>query len=223
MTVLKRAAAHLPQRWQAELKRLHFARQIARDRFETHEAEFARLHELIAPGDWVIDVGANIGQYTKRMSDLVGPDGRVLAFEPVPDTFTLLAANVNQFRHANVTLFNAAVSARVEVLGMAMPRFDTGLTNYYMAHLVNAAEAELKVLTMPLDALPIERRVSLIKIDAEGHEAVVLQGMRALLERSRPAMIIETGSAELVATLEGMGYRVERAPKSSNVLCRPVA
>jgi len=223
MTVLKKAAAHLPQRWQAELKRLHFARQIARGEFETDEAEYARLPELIAPGDWVIDVGANIGQYTKRMSDLAGPDGRVLAFEPVPATFSLLAANVSQFAHANVTLFNAAVSSRVEVLGMALPRFDTGLTNYYMAHLVNAAQAELKVLTMPLDALPIEHRVSLIKIDAEGHEAVVLQGMRALLERSRPAMIIETGSAELVATIEGWGYRVERAAKSSNVLCRPVA
>lgn len=47
----------------------------------------------MAPGDWALDIGANVGHYTKRMSDLAGPEGRVIAFEPVPDTFAVLCAN----------------------------------------------------------------------------------------------------------------------------------
>ena len=222
MSTLKRLAARLPHRWQAELKRIHFGRQIAQDRFNTSEAEFGLLPQLLKISDWVIDVGANVGQYTKRFSDLVGPEGRVLAFEPVPATFALLAANVERFAHGNVSLFNAAVSDQLQVLGMAIPRFPTGLQNYYEAHLTTGAEAGVSVLTLSLDALAITQQVALIKIDAEGHEAHVLAGMRQLIDRSRPVLIIETGSAELVDDMKRRGYAVERSSGSSNVVCRPL-
>ena len=222
MSTLKRLAARLPHRWQAELKRIHFGRQIAQDRFNTSEAEFGLLPQLLKISDWVIDVGANVGQYTKRFSDLVGPKGRVLAFEPVPATFALLAANVERFAHGNVSLFNAAVSDQLQVLGMAIPRFPTGLQNYYEAHLTTGAEAGVSVLTLSLDALAITQQVALIKIDAEGHEAHVLAGMRQLIDRSRPVLIIETGSAELVDDMKRRGYAVERSSGSSNVVCRPL-
>ncbi len=222
MSTLKRLAARLPHRWQAELKRIHFGRQIAQDRFNTSEAEFGLLPQLLKISDWVIDVGANVGQYTKRFSDLVGPKGRVLAFEPVPATFALLAANVERFAHGNVSLFNAAVSDQLQVLGMAIPRFPTGLQNYYEAHLTTGGEAGVSVLTLSLDALAITQKVALIKIDAEGHEAHVLAGMRQLIDRSRPVLIIETGSAELVDDMKRRGYAVERSSGSSNVVCRPL-
>ncbi len=219
---LKRLAARLPHRWQAELKRVHFGRQIARGAFNTSEAEFKLLDGLLKPGDWAIDIGANVGQYTKRMSDLVGPTGRVLAFEPIPATFALLAANAERFRYSNVTLINAAVSERLDVLGMSIPRFGTGLVNYYEAR-ITAAGGETRVLTMPIDAMPIEHPVSLVKIDAEGHEAFVIAGMRELIKRHKPCMIVETGSAELIAAIEALGFRVERSIGSSNVVCRPLA
>ena len=72
MTLLKRVAAHLPARWQTELKRVHFGRQITQGNFFTSEPEYKLLPELISPGDWVIDIGANVGHYTKRLSELVG-------------------------------------------------------------------------------------------------------------------------------------------------------
>jgi FkbM family methyltransferase len=221
MTTLKRLAARLPHRWQAELKRIHFGRQIDQNRFDTSEAEYRLLPELLHAGDWAIDVGANVGQYTKRFSDLVGPTGRVLAFEPVPATFALLAANAERFAHGNVSLFNAAVSDRMAVLGMAIPRFQTGLQNYYEAHLTPGAEAGVQVLTMNLDALAIAQRVALIKIDAEGHEAQVLAGMQRLIAESRPVLIVETGSVELIESLKRTGYTVERLAGSSNIVCRP--
>lgn len=222
MSTFKRIAARLPHRWQAELKRLHFGRQIAQDRFNTSEAEYGLLPQLLQPGDWAIDVGANVGQYTKRFSDLVGPRGRVLAFEPVPATFALLAANAERFAHGNVSLFNAAVSDQLQVLGMAIPRFPTGLQNYYEAHLIGSADAGVQVLTVSLDALSIAQKVALIKIDAEGHEAHVLAGMWQLIERSRPVLIIETGSEPLVDEVKRRGYAVVRSAGSSNVVCRPL-
>jgi len=127
MNVLKPFAARLPDRWQMELKRLHFARQIRRGSFKTSEPEYNMLPRLIGPGNWVLDIGANVGHYTKRMSELVGPGGRVIAFEPVPATFALLAANVQRFKHANVTLINAAASGGTNIVGMTVPKFSTGL------------------------------------------------------------------------------------------------
>lgn len=97
MTMLKRIAARLPNRWLSELKRIHFGRQIAKGTFESSEPEYRLLPDLIAPGDWVIDIGANVGHYTKAFSERVGARGRVIAFEPVPTTFALLAANVQCF------------------------------------------------------------------------------------------------------------------------------
>lgn len=220
--LLKRLAAKLPHRWQSELKRLHFGRQIDRDAFNTSEAEYGRLQDFVGPGDWALDIGANVGQYTKRMSDLVGPDGRVIAFEPVPATFALLAANAERFRHGNVTLINAAVSSRMQTMGMDIPRFNTGLVNYYEAHLKADGGGDTVVMTLPVDALPFEKPVKLVKIDAEGHEASVIAGMRGLIARSRPIMIVETGSAELVESVCAMGYRVDRAKGSSNVVFLPI-
>ncbi len=95
---MKRAAAALPLAWQQELKRLHYRRQISRGTFATDEPEYAILDSLVLPGSLVIDVGANVGHYTKKLSDLAGSRGRVIAFEPVPDTFSLLAANVALFQ-----------------------------------------------------------------------------------------------------------------------------
>ena len=128
MTLLKKISAQLPHQWQSELKRIYFGRQINNGTFVTDEPEYKILHNFISPGDWVIDIGANVGHYTKRFSELVGVNGRVLAFEPVPTTFSLLSANVQKFAHQNVSLINAAVSDKLDVVGMSIPKFATGLT-----------------------------------------------------------------------------------------------
>jgi FkbM family methyltransferase len=66
-----------------------------------------------------------------RMAELVGRSGGVIALEPVPDTFALLAANARLFAHANVSLLNVAASDRMASVGIELPRFSDGLTNYY--------------------------------------------------------------------------------------------
>jgi FkbM family methyltransferase len=218
--MLKRIAATMPPLWQNELKRLYFRHQIRRDTFLTTEPEYALLPSLISTGDWVIDVGANVGHYTKRFSELVGATGRVIAFEPVPETFALLAANLQALSLNNATLFNACLSDETNLADMSIPSFDSGLRNFYQAHLSNSLDGGLKVLTMSLDSLCINNRIALVKIDAEGHESRVLKGMRNILRRDKPILIVETGSIEVAKNLEANGYEFERLKGSPNVLFR---
>src|SRR5262245_60554179 len=131
--LLKRLASRMSPTWQLELKRHRYRRQIARGAFRSDEPEDALLESLLGAGDWAIDVGRSIGHYTKRMSALVGADGRVIAFEPVAETFSLLAANVQLYQHQTVTLLNAAASEATEITGISIPRFENGLPNYYEA------------------------------------------------------------------------------------------
>ena len=217
--MLKRFAAQLPVSWQHELRRLFFHQQIRRHRFMTDEKEYALLDSFLRPGDWALDIGANVGHYTMRMAELVGRSGRVIALEPVPDTFALLAANARLFAHANVSLLNVAASDRMAAVSIELPRFSDGLVNYYQARLTGDP-AGLAVLALPVDALALPMTVRLAKIDVEGHELAVLQGMRRLLERDHPVLIVETGAQNTVDVLIGLGYATERLPGSSNLLCR---
>lgn len=216
---LKRIAATLPFSWQHELRRKFFHRQIRHGTFFTDEKEYGLLNSFLHPGDWALDLGANVGHYTKRMSELVGASGRVIAVEPMPDTFSLLASNVRLFDHANVSLLNVAVSDRIDTVGIELPSFSEGLPNYYQARLTSTA-AKFSVLTIPIDALSLPKQVKLVKIDVEGHELPVLQGMRRLIERDHPVLIVETSGQEAIALLHSLGYGTVRLPGSSNLLCR---
>jgi FkbM family methyltransferase len=131
----------------------------------------------------------------------------------------LLAANAQLFSQPNVTLINAAASDRCGVAEISIPEFVPGLTNYYQARL-GANGGGLFVLTVPLDTLAFDQRISLVKIDVEGHEAAVLAGMQQLIRTSKPTLIVETNSDVLVAQLQSLGYSWQRLPGSSNVLLR---
>jgi FkbM family methyltransferase len=215
--LLKRVAARLPKGAQHEMRRLFFRSQILRRRFYTDEREYALLDQLLRPGDWALDIGANVGHYTMRMAELVGPEGRVIAVEPVLETFALLSENVRHFAHANVSLLNCAASDCTSTMGMEIPRWSDGLHNFYQAHIVPRAGG-LTILALAIDSLNLPR-IRVVKIDAEGHELSVLKGMRKLLVRDQPALIVETSTTETSAWLAGCGYSVQRLPGSSNLLC----
>ena len=209
----------MPSSWQLEMKRHRYRRQIANDTFVTEEPEYALLSSLLDEGDWAIDVGANIGHYTKRMSDLVGQAGRVIAFEPVVDTFSLLAANVQNCEFQNVTLLNAAASDATGLASISIPHFENGTLNYYEAS-INHEDQGLSVMTMAIDSLQLNLPVRLVKIDAEGHELSVLKGMHQLLKREKPVLIVEVSSHEVHSFIESFGYSRETLRNSPNHLYR---
>jgi FkbM family methyltransferase len=220
---LRNFAARLPVSWQQELKRHYFRRQIRRNAFRTVEPEYDRLPSLVAAGDWVLDIGANVGHYTMRLSELVGESGRVISFEPVPETFELLARHAAMARYRNISLINAAASASAGLSAMSIPKSgDSELRNYYRARLsVDEHVPGPHVLLLSVDSLALPNTVRLVKVDTEGHELPVFLGMKRLLERDRPTVIAEDGNPHVVRFLETLGYASEKLANSCNRLFRP--
>lgn len=213
--IAKRISAVMSNRVQQELKRRYYAYNIYRKRFVSDEPEYNNLDVLISKGDWVLDIGANIGHYTLKFSNIVGNKGRVFALEPVPDTFELLSANVQLFQYKNVTLLNVAASDQSNLVSMDIPLLNTGLRNYYMAS-ISDKETGLDVFCMSIDSLPLFHPIRLIKIDVEGNELLVLYGMNKLLIRDKPILIIETNSQQVMELLKELGYTIEKYPNSPN-------
>lgn len=212
---VKEGASRLPVRSQQALKRLHHTHQLKQGAFLTNEQEYALLAHWVRPGDVVLDVGANIGHYTAEMSKLVGAHGRVVAVEPLRHTFELLASVVAQLPNDNVTLINAAATTETTLLGMSTPKFDSGLTNYYMAQIEEGA-TEHTVMGFAIDSLAIMGPVSLIKMDVEGHEYQALCGMKELLARERPTLIVEGFETQVAEFLQQFDYTHTDLPGSSN-------
>jgi len=215
--LLKRLASHLPSGARQRLRAAKYRMELAAGRFRSDEPEFARLAEWVRPGDWVLDVGANVGQYTLRFSELVGPEGRVIAFEPIAETFEILAAMARRARHGNVTLLNTAVSEHGGEVRLRVPPNRDGLPDYFQSHVT--AEGGQAALAVALDDFDFARPIALVKIDVERHEVPVIRGMRRLIERDRPTLIVEGHEGIYREFLEVYGYRfLAKAEGSANLV-----
>ena len=177
----------------------------------------------VRPGDTVVEVGAHLGTETLSFADLVGPTGRVHAFEPLHDNAEVIRANLALNRFDHVTLHRAAVDDRVGQVDFAVPH---GGANTAAGHLADAATAgdtgtvSVPVVTLDEALGPIEG-VRLVAVDAEGADTGVLRGGRGLIERNRPVLIVEALGPEhdryrrwslddLAAEIRGHGYRLWR-------------
>jgi FkbM family methyltransferase len=148
---------------------------------------------LCPPGATIVEVGANVGTETVGFSDIVGPTGRVLAFEPLPANAARLGhmAEVNQNR--NITILPLAVADKRGFEEFVVPpsRSASGV-----GHLVGTAERSsthtIKVGCVTLDSMADQiGPVRLIVTDTEGAELRVLRGARKTLMQLTPAIILE--------------------------------
>jgi FkbM family methyltransferase len=151
------------------------------------------LCALARPGDRFVDVGANMGYYTVKVGQIVGPEGRVYAFEANPDVYPFLTENVEINGHSSRTrAFNLAAGAEPGELGLSIPPARRGGGALLPPGQYGSQDAELKMVEVVRldDALADLPRADLIKIDVEGFEAPALAGMAALIRRSPDAAII---------------------------------
>lgn len=168
-----------------------------------------------APGETVIDLGANLGVFATRAARLVGPGGRVVAVEPHPANFERLAANARRNGLTWVAPVNAAAG---EAPGEAALFVHERGINHSLS-LARASSRTLPVRVTTVDALVAElglTRVDLIKLDIEGFVPQALRGARETLRRFHPRLAIERDegaeSEGLDALLAEHGYRrVDRA------------
>jgi FkbM family methyltransferase len=154
--------------------------------------ETAAVRALVGREDVVIDIGANFGWYTTLLSELVGPQGSVHAFEPVPAAFDRLRDNVARLhRPKNVHLYREAVSSTI---GKTTIFTFSGLPSGHSSLTSQGREdvAAFECATTTLDAFCRGLHVDLIKCDVEGAECLVIEGaQRVLSQRYRPVWLLE--------------------------------
>jgi FkbM family methyltransferase len=195
------------------------------------------LGRLVKPSSLVLDIGANIGTHTLRLARQVGPQGRVLAFEPTEFAFRKLRRNLD---------LNPALASRVDAFHCFLAESDdaavpdaiysswplVGGTNLHAKHLGH------EMLTEAARALSIDgilarypgRGVQLVKLDVDGFECQVLRGATKLLREARPIFVMELAPyvleergaslAELLSFFVPNGYSLfaeqDERPLSSN-------
>jgi FkbM family methyltransferase len=204
-------------------------RKHLRDLATAVELEEAEVRQLVNKGDTVLDIGANFGVFTKLFSELVGPEGSVIAFEPIPLTYRTLAAGIKRYHMSNVRAFNKALSDNVGTVQMVVPKYadvpqyaENPGDNLYRARIVTVSSPKSQK-TFAIDSVTIDSLqltcVNFMKIDVEGHELEVLRGSRRTLERLSPTLMVEVMSPRTVDFLcKEMGYRQPVVISPSNQL-----
>jgi FkbM family methyltransferase len=166
---------------------------------EPGERRFFR--EQVKPGMVVFDVGANLGFYTLLLSELVGPSGRVHAFEPDPLSFGILQDRATASRHRNVEVTQAAVGDQDGRVTLYCNRRNRADNRIHASHEPDSAAETVEVPLIKLDDYCATRgidRIDAVKMDVQGAEAAVLAGFRQTLLRVRPTWMFLEFAPELL-------------------------
>lgn len=182
-----------------------------------HEPRVTRLFSsCLRPGMVAVDVGANIGYYALLEARLVGKHGRVIAIEPVPENARVFLQNVVANGYSNITFRQTAISDRVGRLPLRL----SPKSNWHSLSDVPWPTRELFVDVCTLDRL-LHREtlpsVDLVRMDLEGHELAVINGMRETIEKYHPRLLIELhphivgseATVQYLRQLETLGYSPE--------------
>lgn len=160
---------------------------------EWAQVEIETLSSLIADDGTILDVGANIGTHSVAFAAL-NPASVVIALEPQPLAYALLCANILSTSCANVFPFNIAAGKQLQLVNFA-PDYERIGYNIGGVSMLDAQPIDeivaVPTTVVPIDDLPINRPVKLIKIDVEGMEPDVLLGARAVIARDRPLLFFE--------------------------------
>jgi FkbM family methyltransferase len=148
-------------------------------------SERALLRRVVMPGMTVVDIGANIGVYSRFFAGLVGANGKVLAFEPAPDVFRRLQDNVT--RLLQVEPINAAAGSdsgeivlfESDELNVDHRVYDTG---------ENRRQTRVRCWALD-DYIQPTQRVDVVKIDVQGFELRALRGAERVL-KSNPGIVV---------------------------------
>ena len=191
----------LPERFLVNLKKNHYLNALKKFD-EENEPDITALTNFVEKGDTVVDVGANVGWYTKILAELVGSKGKVISVEPIIETFSLLTYCMKKLSFSNIVFLNCAISEREGISKMEVPKYSFGGLDFYRARIIktNKQGPRLKTFSVVLKTLDCifggdsENKISFIKCDVEGHELEVVKGASQVILRFKPVWLIEVCS-----------------------------
>lgn len=191
-------------------------RQMFLGTYDPEQTEWFR--QCLCPGDAVVDVGASFGYYTTLAATLVGKAGKVFAFEPSPIASAVIEEALKEAH--NVVLTKAAVGKAKGSVSLFLPT-----TRHLHSPSILKSDPSFVPIEVPVIALnqfePLQNvaKIKLIKMDVEGYEPDVLDGMESLIKANRVENVIcefnswwlkrnSTTSRQLLDRFRGFGYQI---------------
>jgi FkbM family methyltransferase len=196
-----------------------------------------QVMSFLRSADVVFDIGANVGLYTVLLSKRVGDAGQVIAFEPEPHTFDHLMANLQLNERKNVRCFRKALGERT---GQASLFTGSVIGGGSLVHSQGGGHGEEAVEIAQGDELVAAEKLPtprVVKIDVEGYEHAVIQGLRHTLSEPgckmlcceiHPSMLPAGVTPEAVLSLvDSMGFKhIQQFPrwdKTFHIVARKAA
>jgi FkbM family methyltransferase len=162
-------------------------------RYEIEKNETLFWQNIVCGNNTVLDIGANIGYYTLMAAARISDESRVYGFEPVSDTYRKLLENIKINDFKNIISENLAVSnENGEIELFVADEKSTGSSS--IALHVNFSGSKEKVKTIKIDDYLSQKsikKVDLVKIDVEGCEPWVIEGMKETMRNLKPVIMIE--------------------------------
>jgi FkbM family methyltransferase len=155
------------------------------------------MARTVRPGATVVDVGANYGYYSLLLADLVGPKGRLHAVEPNPDAAALMSRSLalNGFT-ARSEVHEIALGAGEGEATLFVPEGEPKNAALVAGEEIERSGRQCAVGVRSLDSLiGPDEAIGFIKIDAEGGEEAIIEGMERILATRPPPMVLEYNAA----------------------------
>jgi FkbM family methyltransferase len=163
------------------------------------EGDFIFFRDMIADGNIILDIGANIGAMSVHLSQ-THPDSEIFAFEPIPQNITTLKKVINHYKLSNVKVVESALGNYTGEIEMVMP-VQKSAKLQGLSHVVHESITDFNEgnkYKTPLTTLDIfmeknnpDKPITAIKLDVENFEYFVLEGGRETIKRNRPIIYTE--------------------------------
>ena len=164
------------------------------------------ITRIVRPSDVCIDVGAQKGYVTLHLARAVGPTGLVVAVEPDPRASAILRSHCDRNSLTNTQVHECCLGDQAGQCDFTLShqlgwssRFPNDLAKPAIASTISVQTRRLDDIIEDTGIAPVTHRLSLIKIDAEGSEPLIIQGAQETLKRFRPAVHIEVNKSSLHA------------------------
>ena len=177
--------------------------------------ELFYLHTIVKPGFYCLDIGANLGYYSVKLSNIVGEKGKVFSVEPVPMFNEIWKRNIKVSKYNNAELLPYALGEKAQTIQMGTPVI-SGVLHHGMTKVIEDKTKENYVqfydveMKNPDELFLNLERLDFIKIDIEGYESIVFANIINTLKKHRPIIQSELGGDEnrkkVIEILREIGY-----------------